>query len=122
MEYYFASKNNFDKQILEPRIPVNRMNSENDTTKRVCVSQSINGCLTAVGMFNIGDTVYVHKCKSDNVIQPFIEQVQDSCFTGELWILEPVEMELFITLVIIGLIDATINNIDNILYAFKLTQ
>ena len=122
MDYYFASKKNFDNEIMKPRIPTNRMKCEDEIIQRICVSQSINGCLTAVGLFNIGDTVYIHKCKSDNAIQPSIEQVGDVCFTGEQWILEPVEMELFTKVVIIGMIDATINNIDNIMYSFKLIE
>jgi len=31
-------------------------------------------------------------------------------------------MELFMTIIIIGMIDATINNIDNIMYSFKLVE
>jgi len=120
--YYFASKNNFDRETLTPRIPTNRMKCEDDIIQRICVSQSINGCLTAVGLFNIGDIIYIHKCNSNNVIQPSIEQVGDVCFTGEQWILEPVKMELFITVIIIGMIDVAINNIDNIMYSFKLVE
>jgi len=122
MNYYFASKNNFDRKTLIPRIPTNKMKCEDDIIQRICVSQSINGCLTAVGLFNIGDIIYIHRCNSNNAIQPSIEQVGDVCFTGEQWILEPVEMELFTTVIIIGMIDATINNIDNIMYSFKLIE
>jgi len=120
--YYFASKNNFDGETLKPRIPTNKMKCEDDIIQRICVSQSINGCLTAVGLFNIGDIIYIHKCNSNNAMQPSTEQVGDACFTGEQWILESVRMELFITVTIIGMIAADINNTENIMYSFKLIE
>lgn len=70
--------------------------------------------------FGIGDIVYIHQCESDNVIQPTTDQVVDACFTGEQWVLEPVAMELFMKIVIIGMIDATVNEMSNVMYAFKL--
>ena len=122
INYYFASKKNFDGETLIPRIPTNKMKCEDDIIQRICVSQSINGCLTAVGGFNIGDIIYIHNCKSNSAIQPHLKQVNDVCFTGEQWILEPVEMKLFMTVVIIGMIDATVNNMSNIMYSFKLVE
>lgn len=123
MKYYFASKQDFDNQILKPRIPIHKYKSEDEKTNRICVSQSINGCLTAIGSrFSIGEIVYVHQCESNNVIQPTTDQVVDVCFTGEQWILEPVVMHLFMKIVIIGLIDATVNELSNVLYAFKLCE
>lgn len=98
------------------------MNNENKEIKRICVSQSINGCLTAIGGFNIGDIVYIHECESDAVIQPAIDQVIDRCFTGEQWILTPTKMKLFIKIIIIGMIDATIYGFSNIMYAYKLYE
>jgi hypothetical protein len=98
------------------------MTYEDGKQERICVSQSINGCLTAIGGFHIGDIVYIHECESNNVIQPTLDQVSDRCFTGEEWILEPVKMHLFMKVVIIGMIDATVTNMDNTLYAYKLTE
>ena len=46
--YYFISDKNFDKETLCPIIPFSKMNKEDGTTKRICVSKSINGCLTAI--------------------------------------------------------------------------
>gem|GEM_PF-2600933 len=121
INYYFASKQNFDNQILEPRIPLHKYNSEDDEIKRICVSQSINGCLTAIGSrFSIGEIVYIHQCESNNVIQPTTDQVADVCFTGEQWIVESVVMHLFMKIVIIGMIDATVSELSNVMYAFKL--
>jgi hypothetical protein len=75
------------------------MNNEDEGMERICVSQSIDGCLVAT-YYDKNDTVYVHTCNPNlnKVICPTIEQVEDSPFTGEQWIIEPVEMKLFMTL------------------------
>lgn len=96
------------------------MNNENGNIPRICVSQSINGCLSAVGGFDIGDIIYIHECESENIIQPNLEQVADRCFTGEQWITEPVKMQLFMKIVIIGMMDIPINNMSNIMYSYKI--
>ena len=119
--YYFASKQNFDGKVLEPRIPQHKYDSEDSETSRICVSQSVNGCLTAIGSrFDLGDKVYIHQCESDNVIQPTVEQVKDVHFTGEEWILEPATMVLIYKIIILGTLNSTINGICNVLYAFRL--
>ena len=95
--YYFVSTKNFDGKILSPRIPVNRMNNEDECTKRICVSQSIDGCLVAT-YYEVGEMVYVHSCESNSVVSPSTIQVEDSPFTGEQWITKPVLVTLFIKL------------------------
>lgn len=97
MRYYFVSTQNFDDKILYPRIPKNRMVNEDEDIERICVSQSIDGCLVAT-YYDVGDIIYVHTCESDKVITPTEEQVKDAPFTGEQLILEPVKMELFMKL------------------------
>jgi len=109
--YYFVSIKNFDNQILHPRIPKNRMNNEDEEIERICVSQSIDGCLVAT-YYGVGDIIYVHTCESDKVISPTPEQVEDAPFTGEQWIIEPVEMKLFMKLEITEKIDRVIGNAD----------
>jgi len=73
------------------------MKKEDSDTKRICVSKSINGCLSAIQPM-LDRIYYVHCCESDKVIQPSIDQVPDSPFTGEEWITESVIMNLFITI------------------------
>ena len=94
MQYYFISKQNHDGKTLEPLIPKNRMRDEDNKIKRICVSSSIAGCLTAIHILKEGNYVYIHSCESDSVIQPTIKQVPDVQLTGELWIIEPVKMTL----------------------------
>lgn len=94
MQYFFISRKNHDNKILNPRIPKNRMPSEDEKTARTCVSTSIAGCLAAVHSLKEGNIVYIHTCESNQVIQPTKDQVPDVFFTGEIWITEPVEMNL----------------------------
>lgn len=107
--YYFVSDKNFDKETLYPIIPFSRMKKEDSKTKRICVSKSINGCLSAIQP-NLNGIYYVHCCESDNVIQPSIDQVPDSPFTGEEWIIKPVIMNLFIKIKIMSQHTSWYNN------------
>lgn len=120
IKYYFASLKNFDNQILYPRVPKSKYNSEDGKTKRICVSQSIDGCLTAVGKFAIGDIVFIHECESNSVIQPTLNQVEDRCFTGEQWILDPVQIKLFMKVEITERINYKLNNLENTTYAYEI--
>jgi len=95
--YYFISDKNFDKQTLHPTIPFSKMNKEDGITKRICVSKSINGCLSAIQPM-LNGIYYVHWCDSNCVIQPTLDQVPDTPFTGEEWIIEPTIMNLFMTI------------------------
>lgn len=123
MLYYFASKHNYDRETLMPRIPLHKFNKEDNIVERICVSQSIHGCLSAIGCrFKVGDIVYIHICESHNAVQPTIEQVGDVCLTGEQWILEPVEMKLFMKIEITGVTNTTIGNMDNAVCLFKLAE
>lgn len=94
MQFFFISRRNHSGKTLEPRIPKNRLREEDATTKRICVSSSIAGCLAAVHGLKEGNTVYIHTCETDKAIYPTIDQVSDVNFTGEIWITEPVEMYL----------------------------
>lgn len=120
MEYYFASKINFNNETLYPKIPKSRMNTEDSKISRICVSQSINGCLTAIEPKSVGEVLYIHKCISDNTYQPTLAQVPDRHLTGEIWILEPVEMKLFMKIVTTGCIDNEFNTMHNAQYNFKI--
>lgn len=96
MKFYHASMNDsLHNTTLSPRIPLNKFDSEDNTTLRVCVSASILGCLSATPRYSIGDIVYIYECESDNYIQPSIEQVIDAPITGEIWITEDVQMKYF---------------------------
>lgn len=41
-------------ELIKPCIPRNRLEGENDTIPRICVSRTLDGCLTAIGPAAIG--------------------------------------------------------------------
>jgi len=94
MQFFFISRRNHNGKTLEPRIPKHRMREEDSILKRICVSNSIVGCLAAVGGLKEGNTVYIHTCQSENIIYPTIDQVPDVNFTGEVWITHLLQMTL----------------------------
>lgn len=94
MIFYFVSKKCFHNEILHPRIPETIARQENYWTERICVSPSINGCLSATaGRYNVDDELYVHTCEADEFYQPILEEVPDCIYTGEFWIQHPVKMK-----------------------------
>lgn len=87
--FFHCSKELYsDNTIFKPRVPHNKMNCEEGKIKRICTSQSIDGCLVAIGGFKVGDTVYVYKCEfNGKTYKPNCYEVPDVIFTGEEWIL-----------------------------------
>lgn len=55
--YYFVSLDKLDISTLKPRVPHRRAAWENDDIPRICVSDSLEGCLTAIPA-NIMDFLY----------------------------------------------------------------
>lgn len=100
------------------------METEDDKIKRICVSKSINGCLSACQCWDKEDIVYIYKCESNKVIQPTLKQVPDQCFTGEEWILEPVRMQLFMKVKIETGDDCKLlsRNMRNVVYKFDMLK
>ena len=96
--YFCTNKKSFgNKMTLKPRVPKTVGTGEDTEIKRICVSQSINGCLTSIGCnLYINDTVYVYKCdvNQDCVVQPTINEVPDCFLTGENWLMKETEFEL----------------------------
>lgn len=77
-----------EKEFI-PRVPDSIMTGEDARINRICVSSSINGCLSAIGA--IKDTIYcVYEPK--NIKEVYIynddldKYVPDACITGELWV------------------------------------
>lgn len=119
--YYFVSTKNFDGQILYPKVPENRMNNEDDSTERICVSKSINGCLSALS-YSKGDKLFVHSCNVENqdVYQPDGNEVEDACYTGEEWILKPVKMEYHSCIEITKSFNFVLGNMPMSVHSFKI--
>lgn len=119
--YYHCSKELFEPySFLEPRVPKYTMPYEDKETKRVCVCKSINGCLCAIGGFDIGDIINVYEVYNyEHVISPTAEQVQDVMFTGEEWILDTVKIKLAYRIKITDVFIRVHNNISTDLYDYE---
>ena len=92
--YFLSDKNNINK--LVPRIPDNFLTKngyEDNTTKRVCFSTSIEKCLTALSQNCKDKEFYVYQPDGDyKVISPTVDQVPDVKITNEKWICENVNV------------------------------
>lgn len=93
--YFVSTDSNLDGITIQPRIPLNKMETENNETKRICVSTSIAGCLLATPRYEENEIVYVYSCDSFIYMQPSIVDVPDVPTTGEIWILEPIKLSYF---------------------------
>ena len=120
MEFYYADLHeDLDGEIFHPRIPINRLNTEDGTIPRVCVSSSIPGCLTAMPKYRVGYIVHVYKVESDQYLQPSTSLLPDVPFTGEFWILEPVKLKKFMTILIQSHTKHSVNGIDLDTYTYR---
>ena len=94
--FYHISENP-NLSVLLPRIPQSAyVPGEDDTTKRVCVSDSIDGCITAIQPYSFPQKYYAYTPIDSNpsIYVPSIDDVYDVKFTGEVWILNNVEIKL----------------------------
>ena len=102
----FLSETNMHGKTLTPRIPKNfftKNGFEDNRTKRVCFTQSIDNCLLGLSMNCKGKEYYVHvPVGSFTVVYPTKAQVPDVDITGETWICEPVKVECLGKIRVIG--------------------
>ena len=94
--FFFLSFKNEDGNTLTPRIPdcdYTRLDLEDNTTNRVCVSTRIAGSISGIAgnQDMTGAIFYVHEIVSDNWVKPTKDQVPDAHITDEYWVLEPVK-------------------------------
>lgn len=81
-----------------PRIPESRALHEDDTTKRICLSTSIEGCLSAMAdkPYKSNTKITIYECDVDHFVD-YNElydsgKVLDAHITKECWYLEPITM------------------------------
>ena len=97
---YHLSESNLDNEILYPRIPDNFMTRhgyEENATKRISFSTSIDGALTGISNNLDNKEFYIHEPFSyDNLALKEIsnKQVPDQSLTDEIWVLNPVKLKL----------------------------
>lgn len=91
MYYHLSTKPNLT--VLTPRIPECAVSIYEDTgTKRVCFSDFIGGCLSALQDLPRKYYVYV---PVDNVemYKPSVDEVRDAEFTHEFWCLKSITVK-----------------------------
>lgn len=94
---YFISEKPVKEKRLIPRVPTNfftKNGYEDNTTKRICFSTSVDKCLTALSQNNTNKYFYVYKPKSipKIIYKPNKKAVPDSEITDEIWITDPVDV------------------------------
>ena len=110
-----------DQKTIYPRVPKRRMSMEDGTTPRICVSQSVYGCLLAVGGYDTGDVLYVHECElvADAIHQPTWEEVGDAYLSGEVWCLVPILLKGNNVIVITDSMVSKYKGMTTVQYAFE---
>lgn len=91
---YHLSKDG-DLKILTPKVPESAVASYEDvTTKRICFSDSIDNCLSALQCSG-AYYVYIPKedIREDSIYYPTVDDVRDAKYTHEVWILTEIEVE-----------------------------
>lgn len=117
---YHLSEENHDGQLFEPR-PMDKMRvmeGENWKTPRICVSNSIDGAVSALVdsmSYSTGLKLWVHVPQnllelfaSNKVYKPSLRQVPDSETTGEHWLKAPALMKAIGQIEVIG-VDCSAN-------------
>lgn len=94
---YFISEKPVQGNHLTPRVPSNfftKNGYEDNTTKRICFSTSVDKCLTALSQNNTDKTFHVYKPKKipSIIYKPNKKAVPDAEVTDELWIDKPVDV------------------------------
>lgn len=98
LRLFHLSEKNLDNKILVPKIPKNYLtknNLEDNKTKRICFSETINGALIALSKNLENKELYVHTTKINKetkIIQPNKLQIPDIEHTKEIWILNEIKL------------------------------
>ena len=103
---YHLSSNNLDGKTISPSIPDNYFTKngyEDNKTKRVCFSTSIDGCLRGLSQNLTGKEFYVHiPIDNFDYYKPSTKEVPDSKITGEVWIKNTVQVKCIGKIRVIG--------------------
>lgn len=98
--YFLSDKDLGGTVTLEPKIPDMTMSGEDESIPRICCATTVLACLYSLGWH--GDLkgnkkvwVYEADVPCKKLYQPTPEELPDGWVTGELWIMEPQEFELF---------------------------
>jgi len=90
--FYHLSKNKLSSTSMTPRVP--KSDYEDQTTPRICMSNSIQGCLIGINEDKdiTGKKFYVYFYETNEYYKPSSKEVKDVSVTGEVWILKPITL------------------------------
>ena len=93
MLYHLSTNKNLN--ILTPRIPECAISTyENTSMKRVCFSDYIGGCLSALQGIPTKYYVYVpYNFQNENIYYPTENDVRDAKYTREIWYLNEINVK-----------------------------
>lgn len=85
---------------INPKVPENRLSSEDEMTPRVCAAPTILQCIYSKMLFlntnlwkdnQLKFFVYEADAPVEFIIQPTINQVEDIWITSEMWVTQSIE-------------------------------
>ncbi len=94
MLYHLSESKNLS--ILEPRIPECAVSMfEDKSTKRICFSDNIEGCLSSLNDTESTYYVYVpdEPLNENEIYHPTVKDVIDAKVTGEVWITKQIKVK-----------------------------
>ena len=118
--FYHLSEECHDMETFVPKkMDRNRvMEHENWWTKRICVSDSIDGAISALMTYDttpFGKHLFVHVPENiddlmsrNKIVKPTLKQVPDADATGEHWLKAPTKMKCIGELEILNMADEQI--------------
>ena len=88
--------------LMTPRVP--KSDFEDQTTPRICFSDSIQGCLIGINENQDinGQRFKVYAIETDDYYRPLLSEVPDRDITGEVWIQYAVEPEYLYDIEVTG--------------------
>lgn len=106
-KFYFISDND-SLVYLHPRIPNNfftKNGYEDNITKRVCLSESVSGALSALSQNLQNKVLTVYEVYLASYYKPSITEVPDCKVTQEVWSLNPVKLHKIYKIKITSAVD-----------------
>ena len=122
VKLYHLSVDRFRDKVFSPRIPKNRVQFENGSIPRICVSTSVRGCLKGLGIdgmtvqaFLYTPVEYNGNKIEDYIYKPTVDEVPDVVETREKWITCPVKMKYLGVVEVISHRDSWGRNRDKVI-------
>ena len=118
VKLYHLSVDRFRDKVFSPRIPKNRVQFENGSIPRICVSTSVRGCLKGLGIDGMTVQAFLYtpvEYNGNKIYKPTVDEVPDVVETREKWITCPVKMKYLGVVEVISHRDSWGRNRDKVI-------